>query len=167
LAASITVIELNGSGTGTPTTASNIRFKTADDATQDTNNPMVKPSSGTNYSYKKTVYLNAVDSPSSVINNIKLYCDGSLAWTGVTVTVNASTTYAQATGTAGTTGAQLSGTPLFANYTAGGMLSLTGSISNPSTGKISQIVELQAVVSTSAVAGALPTETITFQYDEV
>ena len=57
MAATMSVKELNGSGTGTPTTATNVRFKTADDATQDTNNPMVKPASGTNYSYKKTIYL--------------------------------------------------------------------------------------------------------------
>jgi hypothetical protein len=45
-------------------------------------------------------------------------------------------------------------------------LSVTGSITNPSTGKISQFVVIQARLSTSAVAGTLTAETITWRYDE-
>jgi hypothetical protein len=163
----MSVQEVNGASAGTPTTATNVRFKTADDCTQDTNNPMVKPAAGSNYSYKKTIYLNADSTPSSIINNIKLFSDGALGWTGVTVGVKAATSYAQATGTPGTTGDSLAGTSDLFTYTTGSPLALTGTISNPSTGKVSQYVEMQAVVSTSAVAGALAAETITFRYDEV
>jgi hypothetical protein len=167
MAATMSIQELNGASTGTPNTVTNVRFCTDDDYNPGTSYPMVKPAADSNYSYKKTIYLNADTSPSSIINNVKIYSDGSLAWTGVTVGVKASTTYAQATGTQGTTGATLADTTDLFTYTSTTPLSLTGSISNPSTGKVSQIVELQAVVSTSAVAGALATETITFQYDEV
>jgi hypothetical protein len=43
---------------------------------------------------------------------------------------------------------------------------MTGSIANPDTGKVSQYLELQAVISDTAVAGALAAETCTFRYDE-
>jgi hypothetical protein len=47
---------------------------------------MVKPAAeGTNYSYKKTLYLNADTSPSSIINNVKFFCDGTIGWTGVDI----------------------------------------------------------------------------------
>ena len=53
-----------------------------------------------------------------------------------------------------------------ATFTSAAPLSVPGTISNPNTGKISDYVVMQAVVGTTAVAGTLAAETITFQYDE-
>jgi hypothetical protein len=164
--ATISVKEVNGASAGTPNTITAARFCTADSYNPGTNNPLVKPSSGSNYSYKKSFYLNADTSPAGTINNIKWYTDGTIGWTGVTIQAKTAETYAQATGTEGTTGDQMTGGTSAATYTSAAPLSVTGTISNPSTGKISHYVELQAVLSTSAVAGTLDAETITWKYDE-
>lgn len=173
MAATISIKELNGASSGTPSTVTNVRLCTADAYNPGTANPLVKPSAGSNYSYWKSIYLNADTSPSGTINNIKWYTDGTIGWTGVTLKAGVVNTYDQATGTEGTTGDEANAghaeTPTMtdaATYTSASPLSLTGSINNPSTGKISQILILQATVSTSAVAGALSAETATFAYDE-
>ena len=128
---------------------------------------MVKPApSGTHYSYKKSTYLNADTSPTGTINNVKWFTDGAIGWTGVTLNAKTVTAYAQATGTEGTTGEEMSGGTNASGYTSGSPLSVGGSIDNPSTGKISDYVEMQAVLSDSAVAGTLAAETITWRYDE-
>jgi len=166
LAATMSVKEVNGGATPVATTITNCRFCTTDDYDPGTDYPLVKPAAGSNYSFKKTVYLNADSSPSSIINNVKFFCDGTIGWTGVTVEVAAADAYSAPTGTEGTTGDDNNGTAI-TTYTTGSPLSLTGSISNPDTGKVSQYLEMQAVVSTSAEAGALAAETVTFRYDEV
>lgn len=166
MAATVSIKEVNGASAGTPNTITSARFCTADAYNPGTDNPLVKPTSGSNYSYKKSFYLNADTSPSGTINNIKWYSDGTIGWTGVTIQVKTAETYAQATGTEGTTGAEMTGGASAATYTSASPLSVTGSISNPDTGKISHYVEMQAVVSTDAVAGSLAAETMTFKYDE-
>lgn len=172
MSATTSVKESNGA-TPDVTTITNCRLCTSDAYNPGTNYPLVKPAAGSNYSYWKHLYLNADDSPTGTINNIKFYSDGTIGWTGVTLKAGVVDTYDQATGTEGTTGdeanANHSGTPTMtdvATYTSGSPLSLTGSIDNPDTGKISQYLVLQGVLSTDAVAGALAAETLTFRYDE-
>lgn len=172
MAATVSVKHGTGAATGglatTNTTITNARLCTADATNDASAHPMVAPSSGTNYGYEAWTYLNADTSPTGTINNLKWYTDGSTAgWTGVTLYVGTASTYVQATGTVGTTGdASVIATTLATGFTSGSPLSPTGSISNPSTGKISQFVVLQARLSASAVAGSLSTETITWRYDE-
>jgi hypothetical protein len=166
MAATISVKQCNSTGP-TATTITNVRFNTDDTVNPGTTNPMVKPSAGTNRSYTKTVYLNADTTPAGTINNVKIYSDGTIGWTGCTLYVGASATYTQATGTPGTTGNDSTvATALFSNYTSGAPKQITGTITNPSTGKITDYVVMQVDLSTSAVAGTLSAETITWQYDE-
>lgn len=171
MAATTSIKEVNGVSSGTATTVTSSRLCTTDSVSPGTTNPMVKPLSGTNLSYYKSYYLNADTTPTGTINNLKVYTDGSIGWTGVTLKLGTKSTYTQATGTAGTTGTDaataLSITMTDAStYTSGSPLSLTGTLSNPSTGKISDYLIVQATVSTSAVPGTLASETVTFQYDE-
>lgn len=166
MAATVSVKQANSTGP-TATTITNVRFNTDDTVNPGTTNPLVKPAASVNRSYWKTVYLNADTSPSGTINNVKIYCDGSIGWTGCTLYLGSTGTYSQATGSAGTSGDDSTvATANIQNYTSGAPKSLTGSISNPSTGRISDYVVMQVDVSTSAVAGTLSTETVTFQYDE-
>lgn len=166
MAATVSVKQVTGSGP-TATTITNLRMNTDDTVNPGTTNPLVKPSSGTNYSYIKTVYLNADTTPTGTINNVKLYCDGTIGWTGVDLYVGSNGTYHQAEGTEGTTATVSTvATADIEEFTSGAPKSLTGSITNPSTGRISDYVVFQARVSTSAVSGTLSTETLTFQYDE-
>lgn len=163
-----TVVTKQSTSTGpTNTTVTNVRFNTDDTANPGTTNPLVKPAAGTNRSFWKTVYLNADTTPSGTIDNVRIYSDGTIGWTGVTVYAGSTGSYTQATGTGGTTGDDSSvATANIQNWTSGSPKVLTGTISNPSTGKITDYVVLQADLSTSAVAGTLSAETITWKYDE-
>jgi hypothetical protein len=166
MAATVSVQQCTGAGPSL-TSITNLRFNTDDTANPGTTNPLVKPAAGTNRSYWKTIYLNADSSPSGTINNVKIYCDGSIGWTGCTLYMGVAQTYTQATGTAGTTGDDSAvATVDISRYTSGAPKAITGTISNPSTGKISDYVVMQTDLSTSAVAGTLAAETITWQYDE-
>src|SRR3990167_6106530 len=166
MAATVSVKQSVGAGP-TDTTSTNLRFNTDDTINPGTVNPMVKPAAGVNRSYWKTVYLNADTTPTGTINNVKIYSDGTIGWTGCTLYGGSTGTYTQATGTPGTTGTDSSvATANMANWTSAAKKSLTGTISNPSTGKITDYVVMQVDVSTSAVAGTLAAETITFEYDE-
>jgi hypothetical protein len=164
----------------------NLRFKTADDATIDDNNPIPIPTAGTKYSYWKQIYLYCGTAPSTKVDNIKLYTDAGGFGTGITVKVGEqfpvktdvlNTGYEVATGTPGDTGDEMvaahagltssvdvftktSGSPLSVTINeAGGIIDAIGETSN--------YVCLQMEVITTASPGNLTDETFTFQYDEV
>lgn len=166
MAATVVTKQATGAGPST-TTITNCRLNTDDTVNPGTTNPLVKPAAGTNRSFWKTVYLNADTTPDNAINNCYIYSDGSIGWTGVTLYGGSTGTYTQATGTAGTSGDDSSvATANVQSWTSGAKKQLTGSISNPSTGRITDYVVFQGDVSTSAVAGNLAAETLTWQYDE-
>lgn len=179
MAATVLIKRWTGSGpTKTDITSINTRLN-AEDAhtTAGTTNPITIPASSSNYSFWCVTGLSASTTPPTTINNLKWYTDGGNGLgTGVTFVVNTASGYVQATGTTGTTGdvlstgnyATLAGAPSNAfAYTSGSPLSVTGSISNPSTGDFGHLVVSQIVVGTSAGAGATSTETVTWSYDEL
>ena len=180
MAATVTIRRWTGtSGAPTKTDITSINTRAnAEDAhsTAGTTNPIQIPAAGTNYSYWVSTRLSADTSPTGTINNIRWYTDGANGFgTGVTCKVSAgASAYTQATGTPGTTGTQLTsgaytgvGTPSDAfSYTSGSPLSVTGSISNPSTGDFGNFVVYQTEVGTTAGPGATATETFTWKYDE-
>lgn len=164
-----------------------IRFKTADDATIDSNNPVPIPTSGTNYSYWKHIYLYCDTAPDTQVDNIKFYTDGSGFGTGITLnagdqfpTKNSASDagYEVATGTGGTSGDEVvanhagitSVTSAF-SYTSGSPLSgptisEDGSIIN-NIGETTNYLVLQLAVVNTASPGNKSNETLTFQYDEI
>ena len=165
----------------------NIRFKTADDATIDSNNPIPIPTAGTKYSYWKQVYLYCDTAPSTKVDNIKFYTDGGGFGTGITLKVGdefptknsgSDAGYEVATGTPGDTGdemvaahAGLTGSTDAFSFTSGSPLS--GPSISEATSQIDAIGEttnylaLQMEVGTTASPGDLANETLTFQYDEI
>lgn len=169
MAAVTSVKQGTGAATGglatTNATVTNVRLCTSN-AIETTGNPCVVPASGVNRSYEAWVYLNVDSGLSGTLNNIKFYSDGTIGWTGGTLYGGTTATYVQPTGTAGTTGTDSSvATTSVATYTSGSPLSVTGTIT-ATTGKASDFVVLQLDLSTSAVAGTLATETLTYRYDE-
>ena len=62
-----------------------VRFKTADDATIDNNNPIPIPVAGTNYSYMKHLYLYCGTAPGTQVDNVRIYTDGGGFGAGITV----------------------------------------------------------------------------------
>ena len=171
MAASTAIYQYTGSGP-TTTSITNLRYKTADDPSgTDTTYPLVKPSAGTNYSYLTYVALFATTGPASTLNNIKWYSDGSSGLgTGITIKGKETNTYAQATGTQGTSGDLsssyfTSGTDVF-TYTSGSPASITSNATSGNNTRYSYYWATQMSLSTSVTPGTTSTETFTFRYDE-
>jgi hypothetical protein len=178
MAATVLIRRLTGAGpTATDITSINTRANAEDaHSTAGTTNPIQVPAAGTNYSYWVVTRLDATSSPSGTIDNLRWYSDGSNNFgTGVTCKGNTATGYVQASGTAGVTGIQLTtgnyatlaGAPtdVFA-MTSGSPKSVTGSISNPTTGQFGDRFVYQIEVGTTAGPGATAQETFTWKYDE-
>lgn len=162
--------------TATNITSINTRLN-AEDAhtTAGTTNSILKPASGTNYSYWCATRLHYDGAGTGTINNIKWFTDGTNSLgTGRGLSVGTATGYVQATGTEGETGAVLNGTNYTGftlgnanafTYTTASPLDVTGTVTNPSTEDFGHYVVVQASVADTASAGASATETISFRYD--
>jgi hypothetical protein len=168
----VSVVQSTGV-TPTNTEITNLRFS-CDDIVNGTNKVGI-PLAGTNYSFWKSFYLNANIPPSGSITNVKFYTDGSVFGGGVNAVGNTASAYTQATGAVADTGDQLTtssypalaGTPVdIDTFLIGAPLSVPGSISYPSTGRITDWVVLQANVPSSATPNAQSVETFYFQYDQ-
>lgn len=165
----------SGAPVKTNVTSINSRLNAEDaHSTAGTSNSILIPAAGTNYSFWAAFRLAISAITGGTVNNIKWFTDGANSLgTGVAANVNTATTYVQATGTAGTTGnilnttnySTLAGATASAfTYTSGSPLSVAGSSS--ATGDLGDFVVLQTAISTSAVQGATPQETVTFRYDD-
>lgn len=163
MAATVQIIEKNGAG-GTPTdkTSGTIRFKNADNATVDLNNPMVKPASGTDWSFEKWLRMNITGGTYSQITNVKAYSDGGNGLgTGVGLFAKATASYATPA-----EGTSSSGYADFFTYTSGSPLSLGA---GPFTGtgeKGDHLVMLLSVADTAS-GGLTSSETLTLAWDEI
>ena len=158
----------------------NLRFKQADNATIDANDPMPIPSSGTNYSRWKQIYLFADTAPDTQIDNIRFYTDGGGFGTGIAVNVadqfpvknsGANTGYDVSDASAVmTTHTDITTSTDAFSFTSGS--SLTGSISEAgsiinASGETSNYFVLQMEVVNTASPATLANETFTVQYDEI
>lgn len=166
MAATINITSYHGAAGGTTNNVDGgaLRFKVADDDVADANAPVPIPAAGTNYSYIKQLRLNASVAPSNVLNNIRFYTDGGNGFgTGIALNVRTNATYTNPL-TQGTTA--LTGTANAFTYTSASPLAVAGSLTAPSTGPFGDYVQLQAAVSSTAVAGTSPGEVLTFAVDE-
>jgi hypothetical protein len=163
MAATVQIVEKNGAGgTTTDKTSGTIRFKNADNSTVDLNNPMVRPASGTDYSFEKWLRLNVTGGTYSQITNIGAYSDGANGLgTGIGLFAKAVASYAtpaEATATTGYTS--------FFTYVTGSRLSL-GAGPFTSTGEKGDHLVMIATVDNTATGGLTPTETLTIGWDEI
>ena len=173
MSATLSVKQASGSSPSY-TTISNLRHNTDDTVNPGTNNPLIKPTIGSNYGFWKAICLNVDVAPAVSINNIRFFTPGSLGWTGVILKGNSASAYTEATGTTGVSGDELTtiaypslaGAPVdSAGWLAASPLTVPGTLVNVSDK--SDFVVLQANISTSAVAGTLAPVTVTFRYDEI
>ena len=170
----------NISGLGPP----NIRFKRADNATIDNQDPIPVPPSGTNYSRWKHLYLKVTGGTFTQIDNIRFYSDGTNYGTGVTLKVglqfptNNSGSPGSGYEVADTDdqdmvnyhGSITSDADAF-NYTEGSPLSgpsisESGSVIDAAN-EMSDYIVFQLEVVNGASAGDLTDETFTLKYDEI
>lgn len=180
MAATVLIRRLTGAGpTATDITSINTRANAEDaHSTGGTSNSILVPTSGTNYSFWVSTRLDVTAISSGTVDNLKWYTDGSNNFgTGVTCVVSTAAVYDQATGTAGTTGDELTvanygngttdldGAPANAfGYTSGSPLSVTGSTTG--TGQFGSRVVYQIAVDDTAASGATAQETFTWRYDD-
>jgi hypothetical protein len=165
MAADVTIVEKNGApGTPTDKTSGTVRFKNADDATVDSNNPMVIPTSGADFSYEKWLRLKIGNTaPSDKINNLKFYTDGVSGFgTGISLWAKTVAAYS----TPATTTTSTNYTDAF-SYTVGGALALSSTDFSATNTEIGSHLVMLMEVSSTATAGALSAETGTFSYDEI
>lgn len=163
MAATVQLIEKNGAGgTATDKTGGTIRFKNADNSTVDLNNPMVKPVSGSDWSFEKWLRMNVTGGTYTQITNVKAYTDGSSGLgTGINLWAKAVTTFAtpaEATASTGYTNAF--------TYTSGAALSL-GAGPFTSTGEKGDHLVMMMEVTSTASGGLTPSETLTLAWDEI
>jgi hypothetical protein len=163
--ATVTIGEKNGAGgTYTDKTSGAVRFKNADNATADNNNPMVIPVAGVDYSFEKWLRLRiGATGPSVQISNLQFYTDGGNGFgTGVLLYAKAVASFAtpaEATSTAGYTNAF--------SYVTGSRLSLgAGPFSTINT-EIGDHCVMMMTVDNTATPGVTTNETLTFSYDEI
>lgn len=163
MAATVQIIEKNGAGgTATDKTSGSVRFKNADNSTVDLVNPMVKPASGTDYSFEKWLRFNVSAGTYSQITNVKAYTDGANGLgTGVLLwakAVAAFATPAEATATTGYTNAF--------TYTSGAALTL-GAGPFTSTGEKGDHMVMILTIDNTCAGGVTAGETLTFAWDEI
>ena len=167
MAATLKIYELSASRAGTDKTSATVRFKLADNATVDLNNPLTIPSSGSykTKSYSKHIRLYCATAPDTQIDNLRMYTDGTNSICA-SVDVYASNVGIRFDGNA--TGAAVQASDLFAFTSAAPMdIDAIHITAVTASGFNGDIIKLQMLVASDATSGAKPSDTITFAYDEI
>ncbi len=158
------VYELSASRSGTDKTSGTVRFKLADNATVDTNNPITIPSSGYTYSFTKQIRMYCASAPDTKIDNLRLYTDGSNNFgTGVDVLATNTGTTFSANATSAMSGQDLFGFTSAAPFD----MDSVASADVTATGFVGDICRMQMRVSSLCSPGTLSSETVTLAYDEI
>lgn len=178
MAATVTIRRWTGSSSSpakTDITSINTRAN-AEDAhtTAGTTNSILVPIAGTNYSYWVSTRLSVDAITNGTVDNLNWYTDGSNNFgTGINCKGNTTTAYVQATGSAGTSGTQLSvnnypgltGEPTNVfTFTENSPKVVNGSTS--ATGDFGDFFVYQIEVGSTASSGTTAGETFTWKYDD-
>lgn len=168
MAAIIQIHEMSALDAGTDKTDGTVRFKDADDATVDANDPLQVPVAGSIYSYTKKLRAYMEAPPDVQISNFRWYSDGENGFgTGIGVTVkNLGVTWGANFKTQQSGGSDLFG------YDSGSPLDGDGTDTGPFVpdddgSYIGDLIELQMSVASTASNGSLSAETLTLAYDGI
>ena len=173
MAANVSILEWNGtsgSQTSTDKTSGTIRYKAADNATVDGNNPLVKPSTGNFRSFEKWTRLHiGATGPTGSISSPRFYTDGANSF-GAGITAFIRTTNPGIYATPATPANDTSGTDQF-SFTSSSPKALDVANSGPFSGTNTDFGDFAVIwmtLSTSVSAPQNPTasETLTYAYDE-
>jgi hypothetical protein len=178
MAATVQIVELNGAGpTATDKTSGTVRFKDADNATVDLNNPMVVPPSGQQYSFRKVLRANIASGTFTQISNLRAYSDGSNNFgTGIKTWHAVTGTYTQpAVPTESNDPPQFPGSTPMTDWfgtNSGSPADMDATNTGPfdSTSLPTQIgdyLNLVLEVEAAASQGVLTGETLTLAWDEI
>jgi hypothetical protein len=156
------------SGLGPP----NVRFKQADNATIDNQDPIPIPAAGTEYSYWKHLYLKVTAGTFTQIDNIRTYSDGTDPWASIQLSIGDQfpTNNSGAPGSgyevADTTSSMVSAHTGISTPISGPSISEAGGIID-AVNEMSDYTVWQMEVLSTASPGDLTDETFTFKYDEI
>ena len=166
MVAAMKIHEMSASMTGTDKTASTVRFKLADNATIDSNNPITIPSGNhSNHSYHKKLRMFCATAPSTSVDNLQMYSDGTSGFgTGVSVIASNQGVTFSANATA-----ELVGSKNLFDFTSVAAMNIDAvdTAALTATGYGGDLIALQMLVASTASPGELTDETITFSYDEI
>lgn len=184
MAATVIINEWTSAGSLTDKTSGTIRFKNANDATVDLNDPMVVPGAGQDYSFEKWLRLQITDAGGfTQIDNLQAYSDGDnglgtgiKVWyatdgnfqTPVEPDESQDPPFFNGPGT-GSPGDAMQD---FFGATSGAPIDMDANNTGPFTDgspaeHIGDFLVLVAEVEASASNGVTPSETLTFSYDEI
>ena len=155
--------------TGTDKTSGTVRFKDADNATVDANNPLEVPAAGSIYSYTKKLRAKMTDPPDTSVSDLKWYTDGSNTFgTGIGVTIfNRGVTWTANYKTAMATGTDLFGYSGPSTAFDGDVTDTGPFVPADDDTYIGDLIELQMSVDSTAPHRTLVAETLTLSYDEI
>lgn len=126
------------------------------------------PTSGTNYSWRKSFKLNVSVTPVGSVSNLRFFSDGTTWGTGITPYAKQKAAYTQGSSSDNT--ALFDGTAVdLTTYTSGSPLTINAStvLSNPTTGFGTQdYLVIQIAVGSTAAAGTTSARTLTYRVDE-
>ena len=162
MAATVQIHEMSALAAGTDKTSGTVRFKLADNATVDTNNRMVIPAAGTDYSFTKQLRVNVTVAPDTDLQDLEAYSDGANGFgTGVGVQYDVAGTFPAQIDTT------IAGTDLFTK-TSAAVIDLDAVNTGPHTGTgyKGDLLRLQMTVASTASPGTLTAETLTVAYTE-
>lgn len=166
---------------GTPDhNITNLRFNNEDTNDQDFASPITIPAGADVFSFWKHIFLHCTVAPSVLINNMKIYTDGTLGFTAVTINVGDGTQTKNSGSSAGYDPGQaltltihdtIAAFTDFFTFTSGAPR--TVSISEASNqidaiGELTDYIILSMTVPNIAIQGIQsPAETSTWEWDEV
>jgi hypothetical protein len=163
--AATVVVQVGHGTTGSPTwtTVTSVRFKSADNDTADTANPLVKPGSGgTNYSFEKWFRLNCTVAPSNVINNLRFHRSSGSPSTGISDYYGERNRTTEGFVTPVGTVSSYATDPVPTTATA-----LTkNNVDHTTTGEIGPYIVIQWRIADNASAGTQATLTFRWTWDE-
>jgi hypothetical protein len=134
-----------------------LRFKAANDNTDDSINPLVRPTSGVNRSFEKACRINVTVAPSSQLSNLRVKLNLAMD-TGLTMYYGFTATYTQPVGTDST----VATTTLTTSE-----VSWTNSGTKTGTGQWGDLFYTQIDVATNAAGGEITDNQFVAVYDEI
>lgn len=181
MAASVIINEWTSAAAQTDKTSGTVRFKNANDAAVDLNDPLVVPGSGQEYSYEKWLRLQITGGTFTQISNLRAYSDGSNSFgAGVKVWYAVSGAFmdpvvpdeAQDPPQSAAAGSPVEDMADLFTATQASPIDLDGVNAGPfedgsPAEHIGDFLVLVMEVEPTASQGVLTPETLTFAYDEI
>lgn len=141
-------------------TITTLRYKNANNNTDDANDPLVRPASGTEYSFEKALRINISVAPTTNVTNLRVLHSRNPIATGVSIYYGFTDTYAQPA-----SGASVSSTAT--TELTNSEVTWTGASAKTDTGQWGQFLYLQARVTSSASGGEVASWETIARYDEI